>query len=91
VVRGIKVDPSSKIFTKLVYKKPIKPPKGVPSPKSFNNPYIPSLSKIDKKTMALPPRSSNHVHLWPIHYSVGFLPRSSILVNNVKYNGSRLI
>jgi hypothetical protein len=45
---GGKVDPPSKIFTKLVNKNNIKPQKCVPSPpkKSFKNTYIPFLLKI---------------------------------------------
>jgi hypothetical protein len=39
---GIKVDPSSKIFTKLVNKNAIKPEKGVPSFKFLKTPIYPS-------------------------------------------------
>jgi hypothetical protein len=35
---GIKVDPPSEIFTKLVDKHATKPEKGIPSPNSFYNP-----------------------------------------------------
>ncbi len=41
----------------------IKHPKGVPSPKNFHNPYIPSLPKVGKNLIDPPPRISNRVHL----------------------------
>jgi hypothetical protein len=43
--------PPSKIFAKLVNKNAIKHQKGVPSPKNFHNPYIPSLAKFGKNLM----------------------------------------
>ncbi len=60
---GIKVYPPSKIFAKLVNKNAIKHQKGVPSPKNFHNPYIPSLPKFVKNLPDPPPRISNRVHL----------------------------
>jgi hypothetical protein len=53
----------SKIFAKLVSENAIKHPKGVPSPKKFQNPYIPSLSKFDKNLLDPPSGFSNRVHL----------------------------
>jgi hypothetical protein len=50
-VRGIKVYPPSKMFSKLVNKNAIKHQKGVHSPKNFHKPYIPSLSKFGKYHM----------------------------------------
>jgi hypothetical protein len=61
------VYPPSKIFAKLVNKnaiKIIKHQKGVPSPKNFHNPYIPSLPKFGKNLLDPPPRISNRVHLY---------------------------
>jgi hypothetical protein len=59
------VDPPSKIFPKLLNKNAIKTPKGVPSPKNYNNPYyIPSLTKFGKNLMHPPPVFSNRVHLY---------------------------
>jgi hypothetical protein len=63
VHKEIKVDPLSKIFTNIVYKNAIKPKKGVPSPKNFYNPYIPSPQKLSKNLMDPPPGFSNYVHL----------------------------
>jgi hypothetical protein len=60
---GIKVYPPSKMFSKLVNKNAIKHQKGVPSPKNFHNPYIPSLPKFGKKLTDPPPGFSNLVHL----------------------------
>jgi hypothetical protein len=60
---GIKVYPPSKIFAKLVNKNAIKHQKGVPSPKNFYNPYIPSLPKSGKTLMDPPSGFSNRVHL----------------------------
>jgi hypothetical protein len=54
---GIKVYPPSKIFAKLVNKNAIKHQKGVPSPKNFHNPYIPSLPKFGKNLLDPPPRT----------------------------------
>ncbi len=62
---GIKVYPPSKIFEKFVNKNAIKHQKGVPSPKNFYNPYIPSLPlKLGKNLINPPSRISNPVHLW---------------------------
>ncbi len=61
---GIIVYPPSKIFAKLVNKNAIKHQKGVPSPKIFYNPYIPSLPKFGKNLIDPPPRILNRVHLW---------------------------
>ena len=58
---GIKVDPPSKIFTKLVNKHAIELEKGVPSQKNVHNPYMACTEKISKN---LPPGFLNHVHLW---------------------------
>jgi hypothetical protein len=60
---GIKVYPPSKFFAKLVNKNAIKHQKGVPSPKNFHNPYIPSLPKFGKNLMDPPSGFSNRVHL----------------------------
>jgi hypothetical protein len=60
----IKVYLPSKFFAKLVNKNAIKHQKGVPSPKNFHNPYIPSLPKFGKNLMDPPSGFSNRVHLW---------------------------
>jgi hypothetical protein len=60
---GIKVYPPSKFLAKLVNKNAIKHQKGVPSPKNFHNPYIPSLPKFGKNLMDPPSGFSNRVHL----------------------------
>jgi hypothetical protein len=60
---GIKVYPPSKMFAKLVNKNAIKHQKGVPSPKYFHNPYIPSLPKFGKNLTDPPPGFSNRMHL----------------------------
>jgi hypothetical protein len=60
---GIKVYPSSKTFSKLVNKNAIKHQKGVPSPKNFYNPYLPSLPKFGKNLMDPPPGFSNCLYL----------------------------
>jgi hypothetical protein len=52
---GIKVDPPSKIFVKLVNKNAIKPPKIVPVSQNFHNPYIPFLPKKFGKNLMDPP------------------------------------
>ena len=52
---GIKVYPPFKFFAKLVDKNAIKHQKGVPSPKNFHNPSIPSLPKSGKNLMDPPP------------------------------------
>jgi hypothetical protein len=49
---GIKEDPPSKIFTKLVNKHAIELEKGVPSQKNVHNPYMASTKKFGKN---LPP------------------------------------
>jgi hypothetical protein len=51
---GIKVYPPPKFFAKLVDKNAIKQQKGVPFPKKFYNPCIPSLPKFGKNLMTLP-------------------------------------
>jgi hypothetical protein len=66
---GIKVYPPSKIFAKLVNKNAIKHQKGVPSPKKFHNPYIPSLPKFGKNLMDPPSGFPNRVHLWVRGYA----------------------
>jgi hypothetical protein len=58
------VYPPSKFFAKLVNKNAIKHQKGVPFPKKFYNPCIPSLPKFGKNLMDPPPGFSNRVHLW---------------------------
>jgi hypothetical protein len=58
------VYPPSEIFAKLVNKNAIKHQKGVPPPKNFHNPYIPSLPKFGKNLLDPPPIISNRVHLW---------------------------
>jgi hypothetical protein len=60
---GMKVYPPFKFFAKLVNKNAIKHQKGVPSPKNFHNPYIPSLPNSGKNLMDPPPGFSNCVHL----------------------------
>jgi hypothetical protein len=62
-VRGIKVYPRSKIFAKLVNKNTIKPQKGVPHPKNFHNPLIPSLPKFGANLMGPLSGFSNRMHL----------------------------
>jgi hypothetical protein len=61
---GIKVYPPSEIFGKLVNKNAIKHQKGVPSPKNFHYPDIPSLPKFGKNLTDPPPGFSNPVHQW---------------------------
>ncbi len=60
---GDKSVPSLQNFCKLVNKNAIKHQKGVPSPKNFHNPYIPSLPKFGKNLPDPPPGFSNRVHL----------------------------
>ena len=62
-LEGIKVDPPSKIFTKLANKNTIKPQKDVPYPKSFQNPLKPSPQKFGKNLTDPPPGFSSCVHL----------------------------
>jgi hypothetical protein len=42
------------MFTKLINKNEITPPKVVPSTQSFHNPYLDALLKIDKNLMDPP-------------------------------------
>jgi hypothetical protein len=48
------VYPPSEIFAKLVNKNTLKRQKGVPSPKNFYNPFIPSLPKFGKNLIDPP-------------------------------------
>jgi hypothetical protein len=62
----------SHMYTKLVNKNAIKPPKGVsprPTP-SFHNTYVPFLPKFGKNLMNPPPRFSNMDNLLNCFYSV---------------------
>jgi hypothetical protein len=59
---GIKVDPPSKIFAKLVNKSAIKPQKCTLHPK-LSNPYIPSLPKLGKDLIDPHPEFFNRLHL----------------------------
>jgi hypothetical protein len=69
-VRGIKVDPPSKMFTKLVNKNAIKPKRGVPSPKKFAQPHIPSPQIFGKNLMDPPPVFSNSIYLFWLNNEV---------------------
>ncbi len=71
---GIKVYPPSEIYAKLVNKNAIKHQKGVPSPKNFYNPYIPSLPKFGKNLIDPPPRISNGVHLCTSYECISPMP-----------------
>ncbi len=49
---------------RILNKNATKHQNGVPSPKNFHKPYIPTLPKFGKNFIDPPPRISNRVHLY---------------------------